>query len=385
MALTQVNTPDQFHPAYHKAIYLLDSTIKTNDQFRYLFIFQAAGSSTTRKIRVAPRPGDGYGFLDIAQHIRDFMDLDDWDITSVSAIQDAPVVQYQIQFGEEYKDGSGNIVEVLGATLSNRIGFNTILERWEILNYDETDWVLTDVNTNWLCNVDLNTEVYKDDIFWLHVLSAPGTSRLVTTQTNKDGSTNVVNQDLSLDYSNLYKMDLGSALVSPDDAVKFELQWEQNGGGLPFKSSKLIFKLREQCSRFTNYKLIYLDSKGSFNTLNFDHASRRVNSANPKTYEQFFEPITESDISRGITRWFNTSEEVWEVNTDFLTDKHYKMLVDLINSKRVFLDVDYLGVQGVQYFPVEVLTRSVAELKSENQELPQYSVRFRFSFDKISR
>lgn len=382
MAITVINQPNQYHPAYHPVIWLVDSNIKTNDQFRYFFDIQDI-SGDTRRIYVDPRPGDGYGFIDISQHLRDYLDQDAFNIKQGSPlVQDAPYSNYQIQLGEEYKDGSGNIVEVLGAFYLNQVGFNSVFNRYEQIYYNQNTYLLASASKQLLINMELNTEVFKDDIFWVHFIANPGAYDMETIETLKNGTTVVNTTAFTADKTNLYKINLGAELTDPNNAVKFRVQVKQGGG---LVSNFIEWDLIDNCSRYENFKLIYLDSKGSYNSLNFNYASRRTNTANPKTFKQFINALTQQDTSRGITRYFNEAEERYTVNTDYLTDKHYKMLVDLINAERVYYYALPLNLQGLDYYPVEILTRQLVEQKAENAELPQYSIEFRFSFDKISR
>jgi hypothetical protein len=383
MAITIINQPDDYHPAYHNIDWLINSSIKANDQFKYSFEITEVGGEM-RTVKVSPRPGDGYGKLDIQQHIRDYLIQDVVDLSQGSPLaQSAAFVEYFVRIREEYKDGNGDIIQIQGPIITGQIAYNSILERDEILKpYTENNFKLTDVNTKLLINVEQGTEVYKDDLIQVHIVADPGTYTLETVQTNKNGGTLVGGGPHILDHANLFRLDLAAQLLGPESAVSFSMQWKL--AGVPV-SEVFTWGLRDQCSRYTNHKIIYLDSKGSYNTLNFDHASREANTASPKTYKQFIDGLTQQDTSRGITRYFNESSQVFTVNTDNLTDKHYRMLVDLINSERVFLDLRYAVIPGVQFYPIEIITKSINDAKAENQELGQYSIQYRFSFDKISR
>jgi len=168
MALSIDNQPDQYHPIHHDIDWLIDSTIKANDQFRYLFLITASGF-TTRTIKIAPRPGDGKGELNLEQHIRDFLLTDVFDLSqNLPLDQAAPYVDYSVQIGEEFKDGAGVIQTILGATAVNRVGFNSILTRFEILKpYLQNDFKLNNVSSKFLVNMQFSDGLLWFLIFWV--------------------------------------------------------------------------------------------------------------------------------------------------------------------------------------------------------------------------
>ena len=385
MAITIVAQPQMFHPIYHPVIWLLDSTIKANDQFRYQI--QIDIGAEFRIIDISPRPGDGYGRQNLSQHLKDFLDQDIIDIkqTGGTLTQAASKVFYSVRTFEKYKDVSGNDVIIAGPVITGRVGFNTIFNRSNWLDYDELKWRLTDLNTNLPWNIEQNVEVFKDDIFFIHVLADTiGNWEFETTEYFKNGTTNVSVSPTSLgSFCNLFRLDLSLLLTDPANAIKFCIKFRNLGVDF---SKEYCLTLIDGCSRFNNLKFLYLDDMGSYNSLNFDHISRKSSTSAPKTYKKFIDSLSEEDTSREITRYFNNPTEVHTANTDYLTDEHNIMMVDLINSSRVFLDVrndaDY---PKLDFLPVEILTRTIDEAKNENSDLAQFQITWRFSFDKIGR
>lgn len=383
MAISIIQQPTQYHPAFHPVIWIADSDIKTNDQFRYIFKIQIGADIRTIKVR--PRPGDGYGRVNIQQHLKDYIDQEVADVKLVAPlIQGAPVAFYNFQFGEEYRDGSGNLVTILGTQIFNRVGLNTILNRNDWLSFTEPKYKLTDANTRIMWNIDNDTDVFKDDLFFLHIAGDPGAYAYNVQEFFKDGTSNLFGAAITLaSYGELFRFDLATMLSDPANTIAVSIYFQQ-GPSAVSETKKL--SLVDSCSTYSNFKFLYLDQMGSYSSVNFDHISRRTNTSDPKTYKKFIDPENETELSRGITRYFNDPKETYRVNSDYLSDKHYKMMVDLINSDRVFLDVrSDPNFPDVEFFPVEILTKQLVEQKAENRELPQYPIDFRFSFDKIGR
>jgi hypothetical protein len=105
MAITIIGTPDQHHPAYNPVHWILDSTLKTNPGFRYVFqIFDAGTTNLLAEVKVAPRPGDGYGYCDISKILQSKVDKTD-PFTTVTFINadTSSIYKYDIELGEEFE------------------------------------------------------------------------------------------------------------------------------------------------------------------------------------------------------------------------------------------------------------------------------------------
>ena len=104
MAITIVGTPDQIHPAYNPVVYYLDSNNKNQPSFRYVVqIFPAGGATAIAELKIAPRVGDGYGYVDISKILQTRISraLNTSSNTFISGDANS-VYAYDIKFGEEY-------------------------------------------------------------------------------------------------------------------------------------------------------------------------------------------------------------------------------------------------------------------------------------------
>ncbi len=386
MALTEITAPDDYHPIWHPVIFEFDSDIKTNDEFKYVYNLIATGFGGTRVIKVRPRPGDGFGFLDVRRHIQDLYDVIEFDIKETD-YQTGPFSQYNLRVDEEFKDGAGDIITVVGSIVTF-FGFNFILSRNDILIYTEDDYRLLTSADKLLWNIEENVKVLKDDIFFVHHLqnNLSGTVVSHITEFFDDGSTNVITASkVFTNRANLITLDLLAILTDPDNTFKIEFKF-RNAPNTSDISETVTLQLVDSCSVFKNNRIIYLDSQGSYNSLNFDFVSNTDTTVTPKTFRKFINASTAVDISRELTRYFIDAEDVHTVNSDILTDKHEVMIRDLIKSTDVFLDVRTdADFPDVDFLSIEILTRSHKTQKSENSELLQKTIRYRFSFDEVTR
>lgn len=103
MAITLKGVPDKFSAVYNPIYFYPDSTNKTQPGFRYLTtVFSAGTSFQLGQFRIAPRPVDGYGVVDINQILVPYTSY--YFNQNMETIIDSfeNYVDYDVRFGEEY-------------------------------------------------------------------------------------------------------------------------------------------------------------------------------------------------------------------------------------------------------------------------------------------
>ena len=130
MAITIIGQPDALHPVYNPVVYYLDSTNKNQTGFRYVIqIFNAGTVTLLREFKVAPRPDDGYGYIDVSKILQTQTTkaLDVFNNTYINA-DDNSIYDYDIKFGEEYINNIAPTFSsqfLSGATINTQITFGS--------------------------------------------------------------------------------------------------------------------------------------------------------------------------------------------------------------------------------------------------------------------
>ncbi len=384
MATITITAQQATYPIYHSAVLVVDSTLKANDDFRY--VFKITVGAVTRKVRVAPRPGDGYGYLNLSPHLQNFIDIESPNIKSTSDFITGPHVDYEVNIDEEWTVAGVPNINVDVLTFSARVGFDTVLNRNDELAYTTPLYQLTDVNTRILWNVEEGHDIHRDDLFWLYMNNLTGS--LIKLRVREVAASGFVITDNVTTFTptqkaNLARMDLSSY---PLDAgtVKIAVQFLDNLNA-PISEVK-IMNIVEPCTKYTKHKFLYLGSYGSYSSINFDMKSFQNTSIGAKSYRKFIDSSSDTDVSRGITRFFVDSKTIHTANTDIVSDSHFRMLEDLFKSKRAFLDVrNDSNYPDVDFLPIEVISRNIENQKQENHTAPQYSMQWRFAFEEVYR
>ena len=129
-----------------------------------------------------------------------------------------------------------------------------------------------------------------------------------------------------------------------------------------------------------------MDQFGSYIPINLDFASSSQLTVEKRTYRRRIDPLTDNSAMRGTTRYYTDANDTLTANTSLLNADDIIQVEDLIQSPNVFLDVrNNDNFDNIDFVPVEILTDSIQRFKPENQEIIQYSIQFRFAFEKTTR
>ena len=178
MAITILATPDRVHPGYNPIYWFVDSTNKNLPGFRYIFEIKACSPATTvyRELKVAPRPGDGYGYADVSKIIQDYLTnaLDLGNPNFIDADNNS-IFEYEMAFGEEYIESYELYTAFnTGLTASGSIPANsTLIAGTNSMPFIVGDQVYVDIDSGYIdCRAGIEG-------YWTIVNSAPGVGLIV--------------------------------------------------------------------------------------------------------------------------------------------------------------------------------------------------------------
>ena len=397
MAISVITQPLSIHPIYHPVSFYVDSTLKNELNFKYVFKILSSASVLLRKIKVSPEIITGRGFVDIKNHLLDFLNQDIFDIQATLDFQKAPQVEYFVRMDEEYTDSLGtNIVNTDVFSFSQRTAYNSIFTRNEFLG-DLTKYQVDNFSNDrkMLININPLSEVEKDDIFFVHftglVASGFRPMKFKVLELDSSGtqiSSHIISGGLNTTQAQIARVDLG--LISFNRLTEF-VDLSVTDVDTLNATEAIRLKLIDSCSFRDNYKLIYLDSKGSYCSLNFRGVLKRTLRNRAKRFEPFINPLNDTlsnaPKNRSVKKYYQDLTETIKLNTLLTSEKNNIMFEDLLISDRVFLDTRSLSeFSNIDFMPIEVLSNSLKPITFENDfEIPQYSFEIRHSFEQINR
>lgn len=384
MAIVTQTRPDTNQPIYNNLAWQFSSSNSGDTNYRYI-VTVTVDAVDVRVRRIRPRPSDGWLFFDLSKDLQPLLDQTVFDITSTADFQDAPFIEYDLEIDSENSDP----VETPNTEL-NFIAYNTRFDLDTFLSYDENDYILNDTTpAELLWNIENYTLVDITDIFYIHFIgNVSDYVEMYVEQYDKAG--NIVpsagystNKTLTVG-PNLARLDLTDVGIVSGAEVLGVRFYDAKADPI---SDEVFLTIEDLCSSYTNTRLVYLDSKGSYNSLNFNMKSSSNLSINEvQNYRGYINPITQTGETRGIKRFYQEEEETFKISTQVLTEKHNRMFRDLLESTQVFIDVrSDSNYTNTDFLPIEVLTRSFEPKKDENGELQIFELEYKLTTKKMLR
>ena len=205
----------------------------------------------------------------------------------------------------------------------------------------------------------------------LSVNSGSDTYTGATTVTFKNGASTVSSVTVSTGVSNSnsaieYATSTTATLTSVDIVT----------GG----STETIEIEEQDCNRFTNLPIVFVNKSGALQKVNFFLKS--IESVNVQKDE-----FKSSTLTTGATYSINNhqyrnrninSRETIILNTGYVDDSYNQVIEQILTSKRCWI------FQNNQYLPVIPQDQNVTFKTSLNDRLANYTMTFKYAFDKIN-
>ena len=397
MAITISRQPATLQPIHSPMMFLISSTNTAEKNAKV--VFSITVGSDNRRVKVSPRPIDGKFEFDISSHLRDYLDLDEFNPTAILTDNTdySPHVNYQVVMWDEYISATtGSLVISTTINLPGLTATNIVLNRSQQLNFSESKWINVKTNTTTSSNLALasgtRSTYLKDDVVWIHSVGLGfGLNRkFKLREYDKQGVLLVDHayEDMSgTDICQFYKLDLSTYIFN---ANTYSLGFQfYEVDVLPVGEVALTLETRTnlidvECSSWEKYRLVYLDKYGSYNTMSLNYKSTEDLDITKENYRSRIDSLTDRDSTRGLQNYFTMAKDVYTLNTGNLNADDMAKFEDLLLSTRVLLDVrtnSDVKFTDMDYVPLIINTNKMKRFKSENQELAQYTIECELAYD----
>lgn len=144
------------------------------------------------------------------------------------------------------------------------------------------------------------------------------------------------------------------------------------------------FTIDRTCLPFTNYKLGYLDAKGSFITVNFALKSKANSTLKKTDYIQNYGEYDGAgggwvygDMSRGKTTYTTDKTRTITINSNWVSEENAKSIQGLIDSPFQY------SIENGELYSINITTSNYEEKKKINEKLINYDIKFEYAFNDI--
>lgn len=398
MALAIIKQPDDYQPIHTPNMLQAVSTNTNNIDFKYKVTIQVVGFTLPRTLFVSPRPVDSNLELDLATHLRDYLNYDNFTLPFAATFASAPYVEYTVTIRENW----GGVDQATTTTLSSKTASNVLIDRQEWLQYAATNYDFFHIkedgtmtpgqpNPKVLLYKPLGAPMYKDELYYLHVVGRTDLDpmRLRVLQYNGAGvpiatTDTVAPLGLSASRAVFAKLDLSTITFNP---LTKRIGLVIVDGVNSETTEVALFDVADpRCTSWERWKLFYLDKYGSYNNVSLDMISMSDFEVAAKTFRRRINPLTDTSRQRAVTRYTQQTDKKHTLNTDYLNDAKARQIEDLIQSPRVYRDVRNVDGWGANDFlPVEIITAKIKPYSPGANEMPQYAIEMKYAFELNAR
>ncbi|TWF38847.1 hypothetical protein FHW36_10670 [Chitinophaga polysaccharea] len=360
MAITVIETPDKFTPAFNPVVFSISSDNYAQPDFKFVVDVYSGTGQLLVTLKYQPQvAGNEPIDFDISRNLHELVAANYCKLNEVAGadivVTGAGAISgYSVQFGEQYN----NVVHANLTSYSGYI-FNAAMNNKRFAFYSQATYL----NKQFLTRFPRQVVRKRDSVilsilqsdaaamanFGLTIYNMAGTILYSDNINNPYTSlANTSNRALHLHagFDHLYSI-VGFSTAIYNAAAYYTIT--------PPGGNTMRLDLYSQCERFPGVRLYFLNELGGFDSFNFMLASRPEQTNEKKTYQrQAANRRTAYDATNrrfeATVRNYSTSyTEKLKVISDYLTDTESELLEGLMYSPLVYQEVaasEYGGPAG---------------------------------------
>ena len=138
-------------------------------------------------------------------------------------------------------------------------------------------------------------------------------------------------------------------------------------------------KILDVCN-YQLYNCFFKNKYGFWQSIPFERRSRNTRTVEESQFKQNISTYGRYSLKNHVTKSYNTeSSETIMVNTNFLPENYNILFEELLESEFIYLE------SNGQYLPVNKETKTWQKKTKLNDKLIQYSMDFKYAFNKINK
>lgn len=388
MAITILQEPQKFTPAYNEQWFVASTTNQAQANFKFVVDIVFLGDATyTRRIKRNIYPGSTNKLvIDVHRIIENYL-TDDIDLNLDDVKKNGNSWKgYIIRIGEEY--GTTPTVYPNLAQSNIILAWNASLDFEPFGNYVDTDYILGFEYSPFLTNSPSELNVSIDEKGWLYMIQDPngqtfsqaevktynGNTLVQTVLINNPYNAVLSSGDCflrmpaapaSLNLLSSGSLNAGVQPIVDSNITRYTIRTLDTG--IPNNGSSVTktYNIVSNCSDHTKYRLHFLNRLGGFDSFSFIKGSQITDQINKANYKkpkgQLVGDAFGYYLSDRLTTQYQTEvKTTYQINSDWLTDEESEWLRQLLSSPIIFWEKDNnliaINITDVNYIAKKGLT-----------------------------
>ena len=377
MSVTINQKPELTTPAYNDMNFVVSessSAIYEKDNFKW--IGEVVVDSTTIAKLKAPiyYNSTNKGVFNIGRILESYVTHDfSYSDTLASGCTNS-TKEYNFKVGYEYStSATGTVTEYLNQASASGSIWNAALNPYDFVSFDIDTY--TDTARKFLTSVRTQT-IHRTQKVWLYALRGAATNLRIVYS---DATTSTYT------LPNVRMVRIPVNLTTPSGATYFDC-YLRDVDGVQI-SETYRFYIKDECSKYENYDLFWLNRLGGFDSFRFNRVSktsheitRQMYRQNPYTLNNTAVSWTYGTDSFSNTQFYGESKEKLTLFSNWITDSESIWLRELVESPVVYI------LDGSMLRSCNITNNTYEEKKWINDKMFNLQLDLEFAFvDKVQR
>jgi hypothetical protein len=404
MAITIQQDITGFRPAYNDDFYVVSSSNVAQTNFQFIADLYVNGSYVTR-LKTFPHATHGTGLFNPKRAIENYVTKDFDLATNLFATNDNSFCYYQLRFGEQYGT-SGTIYANLTNT-STKYVWNSIFDYEEYTDFDDTQYILSNSNCQFLTNAPDNLKIQSNernylygitdtsgDIYYLNITTFDSSGAQIDSyklyNQYQDVSTNArkffrvgvgtynFNDISSGDYA---YSEFGNFPVIGSNVAKYNVQTSKQDGTVT--SETRTYFVEDVCTKTEATRLFFLNKLGGYDAITFKNKTKinaditRSNFKKPQGEWVNSNSFVQGRANRAVTQYDTNIKDTFTIVSDWLTEAQSVWLEELFTSPDVYVDKN-----GIERVPINITASSYETKQTAVAKLINYTLEYTYSYSR---
>lgn len=360
MAITELQLPQEYTPAYNDMYHLVNSTNKNVANFKYLFKVYVNGSYIGKSFKVVPDPVHGFGLFDAKRVIQTYLTYDlDLSVVGITTCTENNT-NYTIGYGEEYGDLSSGVTQYNDLTTSAiRYPYAGSFKTLDFIDYNEQTWAMDSSGSLFMTNQPRPFRIFKNQKAWLGMIqhniffmdlvkvntyTSSGTL-IQTAQFNNGFPSNFFLKSIAgFNLNDITALTGGAQPILTDSVAYYTIQAFDS---VTLCSELFRFDIDRTCEweSDNSYDVYFQNALGWFDSFRFTKLNTVSHEINAKYYKQSTGSFGASTFNvaktdRAKTQYYTDYSDRWKLRSAPITQAESTWLLELVTSPQVFININ---------------------------------------------
>lgn len=377
MSVTINQSPESTTPAYNDINFLVSESsgaIYTKDNFKWIGEV-VVDSTTIAKLKTPIYFGStNKGVFNIGRILESYVTHDfNYSDTLASGCPNS-TKEYNFKVGYEYSNSpTGTVTEYLNQASASGSIWNAALNPYDFVSFDIDAY--TDTARKFLTSIR-SQSIHRTQKVWLYALRGAATNLRIVYS---DATTSTYT------LPNVRMVRIPVNLNTPAGATYFDCYLRDVDGVQISESYR--FYIKDECSKYENYDLFWLNRLGGFDSFRFNRVSKKSFDITRKTYRQNQYTLDNTAVSWTYgtdsfsnVQYYEESKQKLTLFSNWISDTESTWLRELVESPVVYL------WDGTTLQAINITNAMYEEKKWINDKMFNLQLDIEFSFvDKAQR